>query len=288
MSVWGHKYTLLARREFWEHRALWMAPAIVGAILVVLPALGRRRTGGPAFQIGGESSAAGMLSSFFGHSTMTGTIMMMGGIACIAVVSYLLDCLYAERRDRSVLFWKSLPVSDAETVLAKVVVALLLVPLLVLMLGAIVHPLVLGVTWLAHTGMRAVIGSEALLAGYRAMAAISALTLFCAMWYAPVAAWLMLVSVLARRLPLMVAVVPVIGAIMLEAMIFDTRHVGDFIGERLAPWTQHSWDFRGLFVGRPDMDWSALYFNTSLWLGLAVAAVMVYIIIRLRKYRDDT
>ena len=39
--------------------------------------------------------------------------------AFLVGVFYCLDALHGERRDRSILFWKSLPVSDLTTVLAK-------------------------------------------------------------------------------------------------------------------------------------------------------------------------
>src|SRR6202000_960981 len=51
------------------------------------------------------------------------------GLATIYVSWYLLDCLYADRRDKSVLFWKSLPISDAATVLSKLAIAFLVIPL---------------------------------------------------------------------------------------------------------------------------------------------------------------
>src|SRR5207245_2315921 len=41
-----------------------------------------------------------------------------------------LDALHGERRDRSILFWKSLPVSDLTTVLSKASIPLVVLPLL--------------------------------------------------------------------------------------------------------------------------------------------------------------
>src|SRR5688500_3753928 len=41
---------------------------------------------------------------------------------------YGLDALHGERRDRSILFWKSLPVSDRTPVLSKVLVMMAVLP----------------------------------------------------------------------------------------------------------------------------------------------------------------
>ncbi len=298
MNIFTHRYALLARRELWEHRSLWLAPAIVAAVMVVLPLLGARNVGyGPFGQNLDASTPESRalleaIPGLFGHMVMLGVAIMVGGIACIAIISYLLDCLYAERKDRSILFWKSLPVADAPTVLAKLLVALLLVPVMVLPLCLIAQPLMLAATAVRSEAVRSFLEMSSVTAGWRTLGHVAVTWFYCALWYAPVAAWLMLASVLARRLPLMHAVVPVIAVIVVEWMMFDTRHVSAFVGGRLMPWLQpdFAWnhDPRGLIVGLGSPDWSALYFSPALWLGLAAAAVMVYIVVRLRRYRDDT
>lgn len=298
MSIVKHKYALLARRELWEHKALWLAPAIVAAVMVVLPLLGARNVGyGPFGQNIDASTPDGqavrdVIPGLFGQMTMLGVAIMVGGIACIAIISYLLDCLYAERKDRSILFWKSLPVADAPTVIVKLLVALLLVPLVVLLLCLIAQPLMLAATAVRSEAVRSFLDVASVTAGWRALGLVAATWFYCALWYAPIAAWLMLASVLAKRLPLMHAVVPVVALIVIEWMMFDSRHFSAFVGGRLMPWLQpdFAWNFspRGLAVGLGSPDWSALYSSPSLWLGLAAAAGMVYIVIRLRRYRDDT
>src|SRR5437867_8784109 len=55
--------------------------------------------------------------------------MMLIFTAFIVGVFYCLDSLHGERRDRSILFWKSLPVSDLTTLLSKVTIPLAVLPL---------------------------------------------------------------------------------------------------------------------------------------------------------------
>lgn len=295
MNLWTHKYALLLRRELWEHKSLWIAPIAVGVALLVMTALGAVNMGhGDNVRIVIEDSQVppAMMQAMFGRFAMLTAAALVGGVACIAIISYLLDCLYAERKDRSIHFWKSLPVGDAESVLAKAFVALALVPLLVLLTCAVVHPLMTAIAAIFHPRARGLIGIEALLGGYHQLGVLTLGWVFAALWYAPVAAWLMLASVLARRAPLMYAVVPVLAATVVEAMMFDSRHLSSLVGRRLFPWRSGDWVLAdapgpaGVGLGAPD--WSALYSSMSLWSGLAAAAVMVYIVIRLRRYRDDT
>jgi ABC-2 type transport system permease protein len=112
------------------------------------------------------------------------------------------------------------------------------------------------------------------------------------LWYAPFAGYLLLASVLAKRVPLMYAVMPPAVLMLLEGTVLNTFHVGRFLAMRLAPWTGDYWSLNitpeQLMSGTADPDWTGPLLDTNLWLGVAVAAGMVYIVIRLRRYRDDT
>src|SRR5206468_10746510 len=59
---------------------------------------------------------------------LAGALIM--GTALIVGIFYCLDALYGERRDRSILFWKSLPVSDVMAVLSKLAIPIVILPLL--------------------------------------------------------------------------------------------------------------------------------------------------------------
>ncbi|MCS6947973.1 MAG: hypothetical protein NZM12_10195, partial [Steroidobacteraceae bacterium] len=138
-------FATLIRREFWEHRSLWLAPAIAAAIIVALTLLSSVHSRGFGITIdSGEidsHAAAGARIDFLAgitpqqQATIFGVTLILISIpiliaAGVAIFLYLADALYAERKDRSILFWKSLPVSDAATVWSKLVTALGAAPLL--------------------------------------------------------------------------------------------------------------------------------------------------------------
>jgi ABC-2 type transport system permease protein len=110
----------LVRREIWEHKAIWVAPSVVIACLVLLVITGNVHLG-PIGAVDGNAALGAfppdvqqklLLIAYAGLALVVD--MVMGIIAFF----YALDSLYADRRDRSVLFWKSLPLSDSETVLS--------------------------------------------------------------------------------------------------------------------------------------------------------------------------
>jgi ABC-2 type transport system permease protein len=289
----NNKYLALARRELWEHRTLWLVP-LVGAGLMVCGGL----FGDLFFEDRGVSLTMNApvppgISYQIGSMSMLITVGILGVFAGIVTLIYLLDCLSAERKDRSILFWKSLPVSDAETVLAKLVVAVVLVPLFVLALSVVLQPLLVGITAMRAPMLRPFLGQ--LFGGsLSAVPNVVGFGIFALLWYLPVVAYLLLASVLARRAPIVYAVVPVVGLGLAERLTIGTHHVFNFIGERLVPWARRA-DDMFLFlddspdkIGRMTVVWSKAFLNAELWLGVLAAGVMVYAVIRLRRYRDDT
>ena len=115
-------YVWLIRREFWENRAIWIVPAVIGVRAHRSPPCSAESTSQHRGPRGSESRDG------------RATVLFAFGFTFFAVMSiystwYLLDCLYADRKDRSVLFWKSLPISDTATVLAKLFTGLIAIPL---------------------------------------------------------------------------------------------------------------------------------------------------------------
>src|SRR5260370_9853868 len=115
------------RRELWENRSIYIAPLIVAAVQVFGFAistigLAERRRGGLLLDPAHQRAAIEMPYDV--------AAMMMIFTAFIIAVFYCLDALHGERRDRSILFWKSLPVSDVTTVLSKASIPLVILPLL--------------------------------------------------------------------------------------------------------------------------------------------------------------
>src|SRR5438046_9474103 len=134
---------MLVRRGVGEHRARWIAPLVVAALMVcgaVVAGLKYHLTHG---DMSGEDRPGGMAM----FAVMQGAASTpLSVVSLIVLAFYLLDCLYAERKDRSILFWKSLPVSADTTVLSQLLVALLVVPLGVFALGLLLSLLFTGLS----------------------------------------------------------------------------------------------------------------------------------------------
>ena len=122
-----NRFLWIVKRELWENRWLWLVPAAI-AVVLALAFLGHsfHRVSDTFAAIAPSHAAnvAGVLTQ--PYEIAEGGLMAVG---LLLAVIYCVDALYGERRDRSVLLWKSLPVSDAETVLAKLAIPTVVLPL---------------------------------------------------------------------------------------------------------------------------------------------------------------
>ncbi len=298
-----NRFVWLVRREVWEHKAIWIAPAIVIAVLLVA-----------VFTMGIQLGPIGVsdVTSALGQVPLEKqTKLLLVIYTALAVVMFLvmgvigffysLDSLYADRRDRSVLFWKSMPVSDTETVLAKFATAAVVIPA-VAVVGALAAQLVIAAggsakLWMADAGA-AIMWQPAALLASAGIALLWAVT--AALWYAPVIAYLMLASAWAPRGPFLWAVLPPASLAVLEKVLLHSEYVGDLIGWRLVGMyelmerQEHQLKLGGpagdVVVDGVDLHASLLqlYGSPGLWLGLAAAAALLAAAIWVRRYRDET
>jgi ABC-2 type transport system permease protein len=297
----------LVRREFWEHRILWIAPLAVSALLLV-----------------GAAFGSGELVRAIPEGRLVLTPQMIRGIFAVSMLSlgfvqnvvmsvvlwyYAGDCLNAERRDRSILFWKSMPVSDGQTVLAKALVALVVVPIGVYLVTAVTTVLYSGIwstwRWSGHPAPFLWDTST-----WFELEGVSFIGLVIAMlWYAPVTAYLMFLSALVRRnVQLWVFLPPIVG-IIVEQRAFGTHYLWNVIRYRLfSGWQSGIVEYvQQLFTGHgastPDAATLApntspnplilihpaqAFGNVDLWIGLAVAVALLFAAARVRRYRDET
>jgi ABC-2 type transport system permease protein len=276
------------RRELWENRSIYLGPlavagvVVIGFLIAVVSLPGRMRAASAL----GERELRAVVEQPF----LIAALMLMA-IEMFVAVFYSLDALYGERRDRSVLFWKSLPVSDLTTVLAKASIPILLLPL---------------VTWfvtVAAQGVMLLVSSAVLAASGMSAASVwthvplletswinfTHLVTFHGIWYAPLYAWLLLVSAWATRAPFLWAVLPPVAIGIFERIAFGSRHFATmvqthFLGE--APAGNAS----GMTM-EMSMDMLApptlghFLASPGLWVGLLLTAIFLLGAVRLRHVR---
>ena len=269
------------RRELWENRSIYLAPLAVAAVGLF------------AFSL---SSIAGIWEKPLRLNPaqpqapydLAAGLMMLTGI--VVSVFYCLDALHGERRDRSVLFWKSLPVSDLTTVLAKASIPLVILPVLTFAITVAMQWLMLLVSsaivlvsgqsvtelWTKLSFLR-----MSLLLLYHVLTAH-------ALWPAPIYCWLLLVSGWARRATFLWAALPLVAIAGVEQIAFHTRHFAALVGSRLIG------DVPTLASTSPDMFPTgpmthiapgSFLSNPGLWIGLAVAVAFLLAAVRLRRYQ---
>lgn len=307
----------LIRREFWENRSLWIAPLVIAGVILVLTAFGGVHIGREeTFWFGtGTSDLEGMSTTDREHlnqamGEVSGkrdmiyafTLSMLTTVQMFALVIviffYLLDTLLAERKDRSILFWKSLPVSDAEVVSSKLLTASVAAPVFVLLLSAVVQVLFGLVVWARFSGSVVGMVMPVFDAGVwlQVQAAAWLMTVSAIVWYLPLIGYLLLVSVWARRNAFLWAVLPPVSVLIIEAMLAQSHHFADFLGRRFAGHLEIM-DFSSRSFG-DDGDLPALgelashivrvFTSYETWVGVAVAAAFIFVTIRIRRVRDDS
>ncbi len=308
-----NKYLWLIRRELWEARAVWVAPAICAAIIVggaLLAAFGM----GTVTIEGLDPAALARLHDQLPPEHLDRVASLV--LAAIAAPFFILvlftqffysvDTLYAERRDRAILFWKSLPVSDAETVLSKLTVALIVMPGVAAATAIVTQVVVFAIAGakLAPLGLLqgqlwapSLWGGSLLVVGYVLLAS--------ALWYLPLVGWGLLASAWAPRSPLMYASLPPLAVGLAEYIAFHTHHAFAVIGERVGNLGLAAHAFTGRpkgggfgFVISEDyvqvprslveaMCPGRFFGSAEVWLGVAVGAAFVAAAIWVRRRRDE-
>jgi ABC-2 type transport system permease protein len=291
----GRVMLMLIRREYWEHRSLWIAPLVVAGC-VLLGAL-----------FGGVNSAAQNAATQADKHALFGLAVWSFALPLYLTLSivlwfYATDCLYADRKDRSILFWKSMPVSDTETVLSKLLVAVAVTPLLFFAVSLVMSLLVV-LIW----DLRALAGwVPAFWWDTGTWIRIQWLSLLWViagtLWIAPLTAYLLLVSAWARRNVSLWVLIPPLVIVVIEGLAFNHHYVWNVLRYRLgaqfmqvagamalmgdvAEQQRPAQPMARLVFSR--LDPTPLFANIDLWLGLVVAAIIVYAAIRVRRYRDE-
>ena len=275
-------------RELWENRSIFIAPLAVAAFVLFgflistirVPAEMRAVWAlDPAKQLGAVAMPYNVAAAF-----IIVTAFIVGGFYC-------LDALHSERRDRSILFWKSLPVSDLTTVLSKASIPLVVLPLIIfaVILATQMIMLLLSTAVMLGNGPSIAMLWARLPLFKMSLGLLYALTAI-ALWHAPIYAWLLFVSGWARRAPFLWAVLPPVAISVVERIAFNTSHVASLLKYRLFGWATQAFAFQprgGVPIDPLAQITPGTFLSTpGLWIGLAFAAVFLAAAVRLRRYRE--
>jgi ABC-2 type transport system permease protein len=274
------------RRELWEHRSIYLAPLAVAGLLILGSAVAAFTPfhGSISMSDMDVDRQRGLLEAPF---TIAALALM--GASFLVAFFYSLDSLYGERRDRSILFWKSLPVSDTTAVLSKAIIPVFVIPLVCFVITITTQAcmvLLLKAGLAVHGVHPAVSVSQLPLAHISGMLLFHLVAIH-GFWYAPVFAWLILVSSFPRRAPFLWAVLPPLGIALVEKIAFGTTFFAEILKTRFnGNGTGTSFAAGGVNIeGMPSMNAAAIFASPGLWIGLLVAAGFLAGAVQMRRHR---
>ena len=301
----------LVRRELWEHRSILIVPLVI-AVIESLGSLVTQVTvsgAGQAIDVAllgasslGENERSAMLNVFLTSFSFL-FVLAMG----ILMIFYALDALYAERKDKSILFWRSLPVTDAETVVSKLAVALLLIPAVTFAMIAVTHLVVLTITsiWVGFRGADAsfLIWQAAPLLDNWGTTFVVVLAL--ALWVSPFVGWFLFVSAFTKRSPFLIAFLPLVVVPMLESIVLRSWNFGAMLLAR-APFNVPIFggvsDEGFIFDDEEELlelaetgvsffsliDVGRFLTDIDVWIGLIVCGLLCFGAVYVRRFRDES
>jgi ABC-2 type transport system permease protein len=276
------------RRELWENRSVTLAPLAVAAFTLLsfsVSTIGMPHRRRALLLLDAAKQRAAIGQPYDIAATM------LLATAVIAGIFYCLDALYGERRDRSILFWKSMPVSDRTTVFAKASVPLVVLPIFtwILAIGTQLVMLVMSSIVLLPSGLAGTTFSryniivEAVVLLY----GLAALTL----WWAPIYAWLLLVSAWARRAAFLWAVLPWATIAVLEQIAFNTHRFAMMLVSRFIGFAPKAFAFQqphGRIESLHQLTPGTYLTTPGLWIGLILAAAFLAATVRLRRAGEQS
>jgi ABC-2 type transport system permease protein len=281
------------RRELWENRSIYIAPALVAAVVLLGLLVGSINL----------HRATHLVTTLDASKRQVALGIPFEGAAAIILVAsfivaffYCLSALQSERRDRSILFWKSLPVSDLTTVTAKAALPMVVLPVVTFLVIVATQLIILAASLviLPSVGLPA----TALMTQFPVLNSwleLAYLLICMALWHAPVWGWLMLVSGWARRATFLWAVGPPIGVVIFERLAFGTSYFDRLLHYRVIGGVAEAFSMRETLLsqnhaGSVSFDsarMNPIGFVTSpgLWTGLIVATALFAGVVWQRRYR---
>ncbi|KGJ89746.1 hypothetical protein [Colwellia psychrerythraea] len=235
------------KKELWEFNGMlkWV-PICLAGVFILIPLLSLLLNGLDMSEVlaglkhlSESQDTQGLTKVFFVATAALFIPFVLVGF--IVQLYYFVTCLYDERRDQSVMFWRSLPVSDEVTIISKLLTGAIVIPTIFYSAATV---LFVGGLLLAFIGTVILsIGFDISLWGVWSSAQIFSglgsiwLTMIpAAIWLLPLYSWLMLTSIYAKKAPFLWAVLPIVVLLIIEAIVVHYLQLsqpffGHFIGD---------------------------------------------------------
>ncbi len=312
----------LLKREYWENRGNFaIAPAAIGAFFIIIFVFALFNTehlsithgfsSGSDSVLGGEVSGLSLLSSLTNEFAALplerrekmweigffGIGMSFVSILIFVSFIYMLGSLYDDRKDRSIMFWKSLPVSDLMTVNSKIITVLFVIPAFYIIATILTFILIM----LIITLVALFSGGSVWQSIWQPAPFLTAPVkmyfnyIIQTLWAAPFLGWVLLVSSWTKRKPILLATIPLFAISFLEFYYYRTSVFAVAVKERIFGWFIPSIVTGDKTGGEFSIDENTVLYNASsllelqaFWYGLVVTALMVAASVYIRRYRDDS
>jgi ABC-2 type transport system permease protein len=270
----------------WENRAIYVAPVAVACVFlfgfsISILHLLMKMHAAPWLDVMQQRELFGQPYEFAEDLIMAASL--------IVGLFYSVDALYAERRDRSILFWKSLPVLDLTTVLSKAAIPIVILPLLTFAITVVTQWIMLLISsvFLFGNGLSVSILWSRVGISHRWPMLLFHFLCIHGLWQSPIYAWLLLISAWARRVPILWAALPPLTIGIVEKVAFNTTYFGSMVGSRFTGGAEGTAIMGRARAMDPTMHVAPLHFLISpgLWIGLGITAACIAAAVRLRRCR---
>ena len=224
-------------------------------------------------------------------ATLYGIQQLFLAITAFVLLFYLLSCLYADRKDRSIMFWKSMPVSENRNVAVKYITAALVVP--------VVFTLISWLFQLCYLLLATVfvyrIGSDPWQAVWENVDVLGVFyqqllfVLWDGAWLLPLTGWLLFASALAKRSPFLVATIPFVFVILMQRLLFDNWSIFLVLWHYLIAGSRQLDNLVGnaTFAGTAPGHVDLLMNSTEMLMGFVITALLYPATVWLRNHRFE-
>ena len=293
----------MIRREIQEHKLAFIyAPFIVALVLclvIISVYLGLTDIQTTTFNFSTELYDEEFQEDMLQATPESKTAVIRSGLTVLGLpilltvgfglLAYSLSTFADERKDRSLIFWRSLPVSDLTTVMSKLIFVVIVIPLLVvpnLFLLQLISLLSVSFYFVSNdiVSFGYVWTSYFISDWFRIIFSLWAQ----ALWSLPILLWLMLAGTYFKK-PVIGAIVPLVALVVLEGIIFKANNIQEFIENRLGFWSRSD-SFPIEYAEARVVDISDIYLlltTQAFWVGILASVVLIAGIVYTRSTNND-